>query len=282
MNWFPSLAPVKGFARFIITEAPTLRIVPEDLWRAAHERLDRTRQTYLRSTGGKLCGRPEAGLESKNLLAGFVTCGVCGGSMHAIKRTSKRGRPVRYYVCNGWRVNGSCDNALSLPMTALDTKILDTLKADVLTAEIVEVVVTRTIELARLEPDEHAEKRLRLTDDAERLATEIQRLTEESSRAARWRHSSPRSRTAGASGRMPWPGSSTSTGSAARRNGATASATSCALDSPTGAACSAGSRRSRGRSSAGYSWAGSCSRPTLRRAPTPCKAARAMGVCWRG
>lgn len=165
-------------SEWITVEAPALRIVPEELWRAAHERLDRSRQTYLRNTGGKLCGRPEAGLESRNLLAGFVTCGSCGGSMHAIRRTSKRGRPVRYYVCNNWRVNGACDNSLSLPLPALDAKILDTLKADVLTPEIVEAVVTRTIELARLEPDEHRERRERLVADAERLAQEIARLTE--------------------------------------------------------------------------------------------------------
>ena len=47
-----------------------------------------------------------------------------------------------------------------------------------LTPGIVEAVVTRTIELARLEPDEHAAQRERLTADADRLAAEIQRLTE--------------------------------------------------------------------------------------------------------
>lgn len=113
-------------SEWITVDAPTLRIVPEELWKAAHERLDRSRRTYLRRTGGKLFGRPEAGLESRNLLAGFVTCGACGGSMHAIKRTSKRGRPVVYYVCNNWRVNGACINSLSLPLTKLDETILDT------------------------------------------------------------------------------------------------------------------------------------------------------------
>src|SRR5262249_26338260 len=98
--------------------------------------------------------------------------------MHAIKRTSQRGRPVVYYVCNNWRVNGACTNSLSLPLTKLDETILDTLKADVLTAEIVEAVVTRTIELARLEPDEHRNRRERLVADAARLAQEIARLTE--------------------------------------------------------------------------------------------------------
>ena len=108
--------------------APALRIVPEDLWRAAHERLDRTRQTYLRNAGGKLWGRPEAGIEARHLLTGFVTCGACGGAMHAIKRTSRRGRPVVYFTCNNWRVNGACTNALSLPVTRLDETLLATLK----------------------------------------------------------------------------------------------------------------------------------------------------------
>jgi DNA invertase Pin-like site-specific DNA recombinase len=67
-------------SEWIIREAPALRIVPEDLWQAAHERLDRTRQTYLRSTGGKLWGRPESGIEARHLLTGFVTCGCCGGA----------------------------------------------------------------------------------------------------------------------------------------------------------------------------------------------------------
>jgi hypothetical protein len=75
-------------------------------------------------------------------------------------------------------VNGACTNALSLPVTRLDETLLATLKADVLTPEIVEAVVTRTIELARLEPDEHAERRQRLTSDAQRLQEEIARITE--------------------------------------------------------------------------------------------------------
>ena len=165
-------------AEWLTVEAPHLRIVLEELWHAAHERLDRTRQTYLRSTGGKLWGRPEAGIEARHLLTGFVTCGTCGGAMHAIRRTSRRGRPVVYFTCNNWRVNGACVNALSLPLPALDAAVLDALKADVLTEDIVEAVVTRTIELARLEPDDHAERRRRFAGEAERLGEEIGRLTE--------------------------------------------------------------------------------------------------------
>jgi site-specific DNA recombinase len=165
-------------SEWLTVDAAHLRIVAPELWRAAHERLDRTRQTYLRSTGGKLWGRPEAGIEARHLLTGFVTCGCCGGAMHAIKRTSRRGAPRVYFTCNDWRVNGACGNALSVLVPSLDAVVLAALKADVLTPEVVEAVVTRTIELARLEPDEHAERRLRFTAEAQRLAEEIARLTE--------------------------------------------------------------------------------------------------------
>ncbi len=45
-------------SEWLIREEPALRIVPEDLWRAARARLDWTRAEYRRSTAGKLVGRP--------------------------------------------------------------------------------------------------------------------------------------------------------------------------------------------------------------------------------
>ena len=98
--------------------------------------------------------------------------------MHAIKRTGKRGAPKRYYVCNAWRVNGACTNSLSVPVTSLDDAVLATLRNHVLVPDLVEDVVTRTIQLARLEPEEHEQRRTALQIAAERLQAEITRLTE--------------------------------------------------------------------------------------------------------
>jgi hypothetical protein len=98
--------------------------------------------------------------------------------MHAIRRTSRRGAPRVYWTCNNWRVNGACTNGLSLHLLALDTAILSTLKTDVLTEEIIEAVVTRTIELARLEPDEHTARRQSLLAERQRLEGGIRNLTE--------------------------------------------------------------------------------------------------------
>jgi site-specific DNA recombinase len=163
---------------WIIREDPRLRIVDEDLWKAAHARLDRTRQTYLRRTGGTLWGRPEAGIEARHLLSGFVVCGTCGGAMHAIRRTGRRGRPKIYYTCNNWRVNGACANRLSLTVSELDRVVVETIRKYVLTPEIVEDVITRAIELYASEADVYAERRERLTAEAERLQAEATRFTE--------------------------------------------------------------------------------------------------------
>src|SRR5262249_26678568 len=66
---------------WITTEAPALRIVDDALWTAAGARLDQSRRAYLRWTGGRLCGRPDTGIESRYLLTGFSACGVCGASL---------------------------------------------------------------------------------------------------------------------------------------------------------------------------------------------------------
>jgi site-specific DNA recombinase len=165
-------------AEWIVTEVPDLRVVTEEQWQAAHARIAKTRETHLRSTDGRLGGRPVGGGEARYLLSGLVVCGACGGSMHAVKRTGRRGAPRWYYACNAWRVEGACTNALSVPLTSLDAAVLTTLRDNVLTEDLVECVITRTIELARLEPEEHEQRRLTLVAGAARLDGEIARLTE--------------------------------------------------------------------------------------------------------
>jgi site-specific DNA recombinase len=167
-------------AEWLVVDIPSLRIVDEALWRAAHRRLDRTRAIYLRRTNGKLWGRPDAGLEAKYLLSGFVVCGVCGGAMHATRRTSLRGAPQVYYVCRTHRVRGDllCANSWSAPMLALDTDVLATLERDVLTPDVIEGTLRRAIELEAAHPDEVASHRARLLAEQRRVEDELARFTE--------------------------------------------------------------------------------------------------------
>ena len=102
---------------WIRLDAPELRIVSDQLWQAVHGRLAGVRQHYLRWTGGKLWGRPAAGVESKYLLTGLGSCEGCNGSIHVHGRSHGHGtkrRRVRFNddatktfnVRDGWETVG--------------------------------------------------------------------------------------------------------------------------------------------------------------------------------
>ncbi len=100
-------SPVKVRSDNVVdVERPELRLVPEELWQAAHERLKNTLAAYLRHTDGKVWGRPESGTVSPYLLGGLSVCGQCGASL--IVRTVK-GRRYAYYACSFHHLRG--DNA---------------------------------------------------------------------------------------------------------------------------------------------------------------------------
>ena len=99
--------------------APELRIVDEELWNAAHTRLAATRQTYLRTQGGRLWGRPPSGLAGKYLLTGLARCGVCGGGLEVRSRSHGRRRTF-FYSCSSFYRRGPevCPNRYEIPMQA--------------------------------------------------------------------------------------------------------------------------------------------------------------------
>src|SRR5262249_17765265 len=85
-------------ADWITTPAPHLRIVDEELWKAAHARLAETRALYLKHTDGKSWGHPARGTESKYLLVGLARCGVCGAGVSVRSRNHGSQRAF-FYTC---------------------------------------------------------------------------------------------------------------------------------------------------------------------------------------
>ena len=61
---------------------PELRIIPDALWAAVQARLAHTRAQYLKSTDGKLWGRPATGIAGQHLLSRLASCGKCGGPLY--------------------------------------------------------------------------------------------------------------------------------------------------------------------------------------------------------
>jgi len=165
---------------WLTVPAPALEIVPEALWRAAHERIGRTRERYLRRPGGLLWGKPETGIEARYLLTGFLQFGTCGGGMQVQPRTSLRGLPRKYYICTTHRRRGDkwCANALSVHMEELERAVLDVLVRDVLTPDVIEATVARVLSRVTERPDAIAAERASVEADLDRLEKELGRYAE--------------------------------------------------------------------------------------------------------
>lgn len=134
-------------SEWLIAEVPSLRIVDEPLWAAAHRRLDETRAVYARLTDGRLIGRPEGHVDERAyLLTGLLACGHCHGGMSGTAQSS-RGRTIHYYVCATHRERGAtrCPTGLRARRERLEAAILATLARDVLTEDVLTAVVERTV-----------------------------------------------------------------------------------------------------------------------------------------
>jgi hypothetical protein len=148
---------------------PHLRVVPDELWASAHARLRGSRETYLRSTGGRLEGRPPNAIETaKYLLAGLARCAVCGGGMTARTRQSGA-RRVPFYECLTHRQRGAavCGNRLQLRADLAEAAVLQTVEATLLTPTVTARAIT--LALQRLRPSTTPAQRTQLEAEQRRL-----------------------------------------------------------------------------------------------------------------
>lgn len=125
-----------------------------------------TAATYLKTTDGKLHGRPPTSIESRYLLSGLSAC-RCGSGFMAHSRLSGRTR-WRYYVCTGYHNKGAstCANGLPLPMREADDAVLTPIRDYVLQPTIVEGALADAVEMLRPQAD---------TVDAQRANLQAQR-----------------------------------------------------------------------------------------------------------
>jgi len=157
----------------------TLRIVSDELWRAVHDRLDSTRQAYLRGTNGKVWGRPPSGIESKYLLTGMAICGWCGATLHIRSRSHGRRRAF-FYGCTAHHHRGSsiCRNDVELPMVETDEDLLTSLEDQLLHPTVVREAIREAIAgLSALSSTRPARAEV-LRHELSRIAGRLERLTQ--------------------------------------------------------------------------------------------------------
>jgi hypothetical protein len=161
-------------------EAPTLRIVDQDLWQAVRGRLARTRTAYLRVARGRLWGHPEAGLESRYLLTGFIVCAACGSSFLVRNRTSRGHLLHSYYACTYHRLRGraACANGLTMPMADTNAAVVETIRRKVLSSEVVTVSIEKALAGYHVASTHAGIERATLERTLRRLDAECRRLAD--------------------------------------------------------------------------------------------------------
>jgi len=123
----------------MIRPAEHLRIGSDDLWARAHERLRTSRESYIRTNDGKLFGKPGNGVESRYMLTGLATCGVCGGALTA--RSSER-HPCAYYCLSNIQHGTTvCANTAHAPLHALDDVVLSMSESQLLNPDAIEAAI---------------------------------------------------------------------------------------------------------------------------------------------
>lgn len=115
---------------WVTAEKPDLRIVSEELWRAAQDRIARNE---------KLCGRAgPKGPAPKFLLSGLARCSTCGGPIHATN--GKQGKKtIKVYSCNYHRNRGDsvCANSLRRPADVVDAAVIDWVEQNLLREQVI-------------------------------------------------------------------------------------------------------------------------------------------------
>ena len=169
---------------WVHVEIPELRIVSEDLWQTAHERLRAARRFYERATAGRPAG-VLAG--AKYLLSGLASCGarrawdgaVCGGALIVRSRASSAGR--RYvYACGYHHTRGRavCDNALLAPMEVADRAVIAAIDHDVFNPRVLARAADHALAALCPSGDTMNERRERLLVEMRRLEGELARLAD--------------------------------------------------------------------------------------------------------
>ena len=146
-------------------EMPELRIVSDELWFAVQARFKDRAQ---RSPPGRV---------PKYLLSGLGRCSECGGPMTVI--TGKSGNePVKVYTCSYFRNRGEevCTSSLRRPIAGVDAAVIDWVKANVLSEDILFVVLQRLRQWIHEQADTTSDALADLERDAGQLRQQVDRL----------------------------------------------------------------------------------------------------------
>jgi len=115
-------------SEWIRAEAPALRIVDDETWRAAKAQQDVMSARYKHAADASRAQALNATHRPRTLLSGLLVCGCCGGSY------AKRGQGR--YACSNHILKAGCDNGRTVSRDALEQRVLAGLKDRLMAPEV--------------------------------------------------------------------------------------------------------------------------------------------------
>ena len=123
-------------AEHIEIPAPQLRIVSDELWKAAHRRIEADRKRYAGKPNGKPNGWGTAA-RGTYLLTGLARCSECGGGIE-VQTRSHGSQRAKFYTCATSYKRGTdvCGNRVAIRTELADAAVLEMIERAVLSSEI--------------------------------------------------------------------------------------------------------------------------------------------------
>ena len=158
-------------------EVPEWRIVPEELWQAAHNSYaERKRQFSNTGAAGV-----RSSSSSKYLFSGLLVCGECGSKLVIVSGDGKRG--YKKYGCPSHRYRGTCANALMIRLDRLEEQLIGYLERHILTKEMAEYTISlfreeleKRLQQMAEQSEEHQIGLAKLRSERDQLRAEAHRI----------------------------------------------------------------------------------------------------------
>src|SRR6516162_5305142 len=161
-------------SEWVITAAPHLRIVSDELFGAVERRFETTKKLW--GVGGSGLARGQQ--KQVYLFSGLLQCGECGGSVTLVGGRAKTSRSEYGCSIHAQRGDAVCKNDLRIQRKQLEESLLTGLQDKVLREEFIDYVICGLKEELKQKHEELELWKKTLQAEAERIELELRHLIE--------------------------------------------------------------------------------------------------------
>lgn len=161
-------------SEWVITSAPHLRIVSEELFAAVERRFETTKRLWGVGSTGLARGQQK----QIYLFSGLLVCAECGGSITLVGGRANTSRSEYGCSLHAQRGDSVCKNDLRIQRHHLEERLLAGLQAQVLREEFIDYVIAGLQEELRQRHDVFDSWLQALRDEKQRIEVELKRLVE--------------------------------------------------------------------------------------------------------